>query len=141
MTKQKKLLSVRKNKIHFSQTVSLLVKRFSYTLKPKGDEKMSTPNLKNKSIDELREIKAKGEAELKVLHNKSKYYESQINLLTRKERTHRLCTRGAMLEKFLGCPNELTDEQVEEILKIAFHPEAVGRAIEQFRESNENTTL
>ena len=102
---------------------------------------MSTPNLKNKSIDELREMKAKGEAEMKRLHNKKKYYESQINLLTRKERTHRLCTRGAMLEKFLGCPNELTDEQVEEILKIAFQPEAVGRAIEQFRESDENTTL
>ena len=102
---------------------------------------MSNQNLKNKSIDELREMKAKGEAKLKVLHNKSKYYESQINLLTRKERTHRLCTRGAMLEKFLGCPNELTDEQVEEILKIAFQPEAVGSAIEQFRESNENTTL
>ena len=102
---------------------------------------MSNENLKNKSVDELREIKAKGEAEMKRLHNKKKYYDSQIKLLTRKERTHRLCTRGAMLEKFLGCPNELTDEQVEEILKIAFQPEAVGRAIEQFRESNENTTL
>ena len=102
---------------------------------------MSNQNLENKSIDELRELLSKGEAEMKRLHNKSKYYDSQINLLTRKERTHRLCTRGAMLEKFLGCPNELTDEQVEEILKIAFHPEAVGRAIEQFRESNENTTL
>ena len=102
---------------------------------------MSNENLKNKSVDELREMLSKGEAELKVLHNKSKYYESQINLLTRKERTHRLCTRGAMLEKFLGCPNELTDEQVEEILKIAFLLEAVGRAIEQFRESNENNTL
>ena len=74
---------------------------------------MSSQNLKNKSIDELREMKAKGEAEL----------------------------NGAMLEKFLGCPNELTDEQVEEILKIAFQSEAVGRAIEQFRDSNENTTL
>ena len=100
---------------------------------------MSSQNLKNKSIDELREMKAKGEAELKVLHNKSKYYDSQIKLLTRKERTHRLCTRGAMLEKFLGCSNELTDEQVETILKIAFHPEAVGKAIEQFRESNETS--
>ena len=99
---------------------------------------MSTPNLKNKSIDELRKMLSKGEAELKVLHNKNKYYDSQIKLLTRKERTHRLCTRGAMLEKFLGCPNELTDEQVEEILKIAFHPEEVGKAIEQFRETNEN---
>lgn len=100
---------------------------------------MSTRNLNNKSIDELREMKAKGEAEMKRLHNKSKYYEPQIKLLTRKERTHRLCTRGAMLENFLSCPNELTDEQVEEILKIAFHPEAVGKAIEQFRENNENS--
>lgn len=99
---------------------------------------MSTQNLKNKSIDELREMKAKGETELKRLHNKKKYYDSQIKLLTRKERTHRLCTRGAMLEKYLS---EFTDEQVETILKIAFHPEAVGRAIEQFRETNENTTL
>ena len=99
---------------------------------------MSSQNLKNKSIDELREMKAKGEAELKVLHNKSKYYDSQIKLLTRKERTHRLCTRGAMLEKYLS---EFTDEQVETILKIAFHTEAVGKAIEQFRERNENTTL
>ena len=73
------------------------------------------------------------------INKTSERYCSQINLLTRKERTHRLCTRGAMLEKFLGCPNELTDEQVEEILKIAFHPEAIGRAIEQFRESNETS--
>lgn len=99
---------------------------------------MSNQNLKNKSIDELREMKAKGEAEMKRLHNKSKYYDSQIKLLTRKERTHRLCTRGAMLEKYLG---EFTDEQVNTILKIAFHTEAVCRAIEHFRESNENTTL
>ena len=118
------------------------MERFSYTLKQKEGEKlMSNENLKNKSIDELRELLSKGEAELKVLHNKSKYYDSQIKLLTRKERTQRLCTRGAMLEKLLGYPNELTDEQVEEILKIAFQSEAVGRAIEQFRESNKNTTL
>ena len=83
---------------------------------------MSNQNLKNKSIDELREMLSKGEAELKVLHNKSKYYESQINLLTRKERTHRLCTRGAMLEKFLGCPNELTAELLNTLVeKIVVH--------------------
>ena len=102
---------------------------------------MSNQNLENKSIDELREIKAKNEAKIRYMENKIKYLKSQEKKLTRKERTHRLCTRGAILEKFLGCPNELTDEQVEEILKIAFHPEAVGRAIEQFKESNENTTL
>ena len=102
---------------------------------------MPRDSLKNKSIPELKEMKAKGEAKIKYMENKIKYLESQEKQLTRKERTHRLCTRGAMLEKFLGCPNELTDVQVEEILKIAFQPEAVGRAIEQFRESNENTTL
>ena len=102
---------------------------------------MSSQNLKNKSIDELREMKSKGEAKIKHMENKIKYLESQEKHLIRKERTHRLCTRGAMLEKFLGCPNELTDEQVEEILKIAFKSEAVGRAIEKFRESNENTTF
>ena len=95
---------------------------------------MPRESLKNKTPSELREMKAKNEAKIK-------YLESQEKQLTRKERTHRLCTRGAMLEKFLGCPNELTDEQVEEILKIAFQPEAVSRAIEQFRESDENTTL
>lgn len=99
---------------------------------------MSNQNLNNKSIDELRELKSKGEAEIKRLHNKIKYLDSQEKQLTRKERTHRLCTRGAMLEKYLS---EFTDEQVETILKIAFHTEAVGRAIEQFRETNENTTL
>ena len=102
---------------------------------------MSSQNLNNKSIDELREMKTKGEAKIKYMENKIKYLESQEKQLTRKERTHRLCTRGAMLEKFLGCPNEFTDEQVEEILKIAFQFEAVGRAIEQFKEANENTTL
>ena len=100
---------------------------------------MPRESLKNKSIPELKEIKAKNEAKIKYMENKIKYLESQEKQLTRKERTHRLCTRGAMLESFLGCPNELTDEQVEEILKIAFQPEAVSRAIEQFRESNENS--
>lgn len=40
--------------------------------------------------------------------------------LTRKERTHRLCTRGAMLESFLTRPEVLTDDDVMEILKQAF---------------------
>ena len=100
---------------------------------------MLRESLKNKTPSELREMKTRNEAKIKYMENKIKYLASQEKQLTRKERTHRLCTRGAMLEKFLGCPNELTDEQVEEILKIAFQPEAVGRAIEQFRESNDTT--
>lgn len=102
---------------------------------------MSNRNFNIKSVDELREMKVKNETKIKYMENKIKYLESQEKQLTRKEHTHRLCTRGAMLERFLACPNELTDEQVEEILKIAFQFEAVGRAIEQFKEANENTTL
>ena len=102
---------------------------------------MSNESLSNKSIDELREIKTKNEAEIRRLENKIKYLDSQAKQLTRKERTHSLCTRGAMLEKYLGCPEILTDEQVETILKVAFHTEAVGKAIEHFKDSNENSTL
>lgn len=39
---------------------------------------------------------------------------------SRKARTHRLCKRGAMLEKFLQSPDQLTDDQVMALLQIAF---------------------
>ena len=45
--------------------------------------KKCQPQILNKSIDELREMKAKGEAELKVLHNKSKYYETFRRIIFR----------------------------------------------------------
>ena len=46
--------------------------------------------------------------------------------LNQKERVHRLCTRAGMLESFLVCPEELTDDQVMELLKISFRqPEVV----------------
>ena len=51
---------------------------------------------------------------------KKKILEHQVKQLTRKERTHRLCTRGAMLESFLLRPEVLTDEDVMDILKQAF---------------------
>ena len=39
---------------------------------------------------------------------------------------HRLCTRAGMLESFLVCTGELTDNQVMELLKISFRqPEVV----------------
>ena len=44
----------------------------------------------------------------------------KMKQLTRKERTHRLCTRGAMLESFLIRPEVLTDDDVMDILKQAF---------------------
>ena len=51
---------------------------------------------------------------------KKKILEHQLKQLTRKERTHRLCTRGAMLESFLIRPEVLTDDDVMDILKQTF---------------------
>ena len=58
--------------------------------------------------------------------HQEKMLEHRIPELTCKARTHRLCTRGGMLESFLVCPGELTDDQVMELLKISFRqPEVV----------------
>jgi thiamine kinase-like enzyme len=55
--------------------------------------------------------------------HKEKYLKNQIKQLSRKERTHRLCTRGGMLERFIEEPNLLTDEDVFELLMYFFRGE------------------
>ena len=62
----------------------------------------------------------KSEKKLRKAINDEKALQYQLKQLTRKERTHRLCTRGAMLESFLTRPEVLTDDDVMEILKQAF---------------------
>ena len=64
----------------------------------------------------------KKEGEQKIL-------EHQMKQLTRKERTHRLCTRGAMLESFLIRPEVLTDDDVMDILKQAFSQTGMKEAV------------
>ena len=73
----------------------------------------------NEKLEKLNQEIAKGEARLREQHEE-KILEHQVKQLTRKERTHRLCTRGAMLESFLLRPEVLTDEDVMDILKQAF---------------------
>ena len=70
----------------------------------------------NEKLEKLNQEIAKGEARLR----RAQHEENQVKQLTRKERTHRLCTRGAMLESFLLRPEVLTDEDVMDILKQAF---------------------
>ena len=53
--------------------------------------------------------------------HEEKILEHQVKQLTRKERTHRLCTRGGMLESFLQEPERLTDDDVMLLLKLIFH--------------------
>ena len=74
----------------------------------------------NEKLEKLNRELAKGEARLRRAQHEEKILEHQIKRLTRKERTHRLCTRGAMLESFLIRPEVLTDDDVMDILKQAF---------------------
>lgn len=55
---------------------------------------------KKKSLSELRFDVEKGAQRKKFYENEIKIKEHQIKHLTRTERTHRLCSRGGMLEKF-----------------------------------------
>ena len=83
----------------------------------------------NEKLDKLNQEIAKGEARLRRAQQEEKILEHQIGQLTRKGRTHRLCTRGAMLERFLIQPEILTDEDVMDILKQAFSQESMERKV------------
>ena len=75
----------------------------------------------NEKLEKLNAELEKTEAKLRRAQHQEKILGHQIKTLTRKERTHRLCTRGAMLESYLPHPETVTDEQVSTILKILFH--------------------
>ena len=79
------------------------------------------------------------------LQGRKKYYDHQEKILrkkmqglTRAERTHRLCTRGAMLEGFIGDPELLTDDQVKDLLRIAFRQRDVQETLENMLKGAEN---
>ena len=77
----------------------------------------------------FRSEKAKAEQKLHSCQHREKILERQMSELNRRERVHRLCTRAGMLESFLVCPGELTDDQVMELLKIAFRQPEVALAL------------
>ena len=81
------------------------------------------------TLEELYAEKDKIQEELRRSKQKEKILRNQMGKLTRKARTHRLCTRGGMLESFLICPGELTDDQVMELLKLSFRQQEVVLAL------------
>ena len=60
--------------------------------------------------------------------------EKNLIMYDRKERTHRLCTRGGMLESFLHDPNALTNDQVMELLRVCFRQNHVQDALNKMLE-------
>ena len=83
----------------------------------------------SEKLEKLNQEIEKTEAKLRRAQHEEKILEHQIKTLTRKERTHRLCTRGAMLESFLTRPEVLTDDDVMDILKQAFSKTGVIEAV------------
>lgn len=86
--------------------------------------------MSNEKMEKLIQEIQKTENHLRRAQHEEKILEHQRRILTRKERTHRLCTRGAMLESHFPHPEILTDEQVSAILNSLFHHNDVNQLIE-----------
>ena len=84
----------------------------------------------NEKLEKLNRQLAQGEARLRRAQHEEKILEHQMKQLTRKERTHRLCTRGAMLESCLPHPEAVTDEQVSAIFNALFGRSETKRLID-----------
>ena len=85
----------------------------------------------NEKLEKLNRQLAKGEARLRRAQHEEKILEHQMKQLTRKERTHRLCTRAAMLESYLPHPEAITDEQVSLFLKLLFRKDSTRQLMEK----------
>jgi len=87
---------------------------------------------KKKTIQELQAEQERIENELKIKTQKLKELKQLTQEQLRKERTHRLCTHGAMLEQYLP-PEEFSDDQVDKILKALFQSEQTKQFINRFK--------
>jgi len=83
----------------------------------------------------------KSEKKLRKAINDEKALQYQLKQLTRKERTHRLCTRGGMLESFLQEPERLTDDDVMLLLKLIFHRQDTQELLKKLLEREKPLSL
>ncbi|WP_072537646.1 MULTISPECIES: DUF3847 domain-containing protein [Bacillota] len=87
---------------------------------------------------ESKEIKDKiddTEERLRQLKNQEKKILKQDIEKRRKERTHRLITRGAILESLIENSEELTDEEIKILLKEATETKEFKETIKIIREN------
>ena len=102
-------------------------------------------------MENTKDEREKLEKQIEKAERMSKYYSHKEKILERKvipeltlkARTNRLCTRAGMLESFLVHPEFLTNDQVMELLKIAFRQrevrDALAKMIEPFSEDYEES--
>ena len=95
-----------------------------------------------KKLDQIRqeskEIKDKinyTEERLRQLKNQEKKILKQDIIKRRKERTHRLITRGAILESLIENAEELTDEEIKILLEEATKTKEFKETLKIMREN------
>ena len=95
-----------------------------------------------KKLDQIRqeskEIKEKindTEERLRQLKNQEKKILKQDIVKRRKERTHRLITRGAILESLIENAEELTDEEIKILLEEATKAKEFKETLKIIREN------
>ena len=88
----------------------------------------------NKEIEKLKEEKCRNEAKIRQVSHEIKALEAEEKSLLRKQRNHRIFTRGGMLEAFLQEPLLLADDQVYSLLKVIFHRTEVDQILKQMIE-------
>ena len=87
---------------------------------------------------ESKEIKDKiddTEERLRQLKNQEKKILKQDIVKRRKERTHRLITRGAILESLIENADELTDEEIKILLEEAIETKEFKETLKIIREN------
>ena len=99
--------------------------------------------MKNISLEELNRLIEKNRADIAALQQKKKVAENKyhaevekLHKMKRSIRTHRLCTHGGMLGKFLIEPDLLTEAQVYDILKLAFSHAGVQELLKKYLDEN-----
>ena len=95
-----------------------------------------------KNLDQIRqeskEIKDRiedTEERLRQLKNQEKKILKQDIVKRRKERTHRLITRGAILERLIENAEELTDEEIKILLEEATKTKEFKETLKIMREN------
>ncbi len=82
-------------------------------------------------ISELQEEREKCDVKLKQLQNQGKKLEKLANEKERKRRNHRLIQRGLIVERVIENPLIFTNEEIEELLKVATDAEEYRQAYEE----------
>ena len=85
-------------------------------------------------LDEMNKTIQIASDRIRYYKQQDKMLQSEIKRLTQNERTHRLCTRGGMVESFIGEPEKLSDDQVIELLTVAFRQPEVSELLQKMLE-------